>query len=319
MSGQVAESLAADWGLSRFRLWALRGGRVIGEVENDNGAAKMTKAADYESALLKAAAPWLPKAATATTKGKANDGKIAVRICGMAGARDGWRQTPYRFVPCPPLAVNDASAKVPVRDSRIAVFIVPGLAQRHPCNVMRGEETQIAGLIAADAGFDGAVCLPGSHAKWARVKGGMVRRFSTMMTGEVYALLSQHSALRHCINNFGKKGIDKDSFDESAFMDAAAEVMRRPSVMASKLFSVRAESILKNMPPKTARARLSGFCIGADIAAAANYWRNGKVAIIGAGGIGKLYQTAMKLRGIKADIINGKKAALAGLQTIAAG
>ncbi|MGI9338869.1 MAG: 2-dehydro-3-deoxygalactonokinase [Gammaproteobacteria bacterium] len=306
----VAEILAADWGLSRFRLWALCGGKVIAETQNETGAAKLTKPADYETALTKAAAPWLPKAA--------DNAKVLALICGMAGARDGWRQTPYRFVPCAPLADDGLLTQVPMRGGRIRVFLLPGLAQRHPPNVMRGEETQIAGLLAAQPDFDGAVCLPGSHAKWARVKGGKVRRFDTMMTGEIYALLSHHSALRHSVGGGFDKGANtKDSFDKTAFAEAADEIMRRPSMLAAKLFSVRAESILRNLPPSRARARLSGLCIGADIAAASHYCRIGKVAIIGEETIGKLYQTALTLRGIKATITNGKKAALTGLQTIA--
>ena len=36
--------------------------------------------------------------------------------------------------------------------------------------VMRGEETQIIGVI--DYLADGIACLPGSHSKWARIGGG---------------------------------------------------------------------------------------------------------------------------------------------------
>lgn len=306
MNKPVADKFAVDWGLSRMRLWALRGNKVIGEVENDNGAGIMTTSADYENALIKAASAWLPK-----TKG--DNAKVAVLICGMAGARDGWQQTPYRYVPCAPLADDGLPMEVATTDKRIKVFIVPGLAQTNPCNVMRGEETQIAGLLAMEKEFDGAICLPGSHAKWARIKGGKVRKFETMMTGELYALLSNHSALRHCTKSIND---DDKSFDEDAFAEAADEVMRRPSMMASKLFSVRAQSILQNTPPKVARSRLSGFCIGADIAAAKQYCQSGRVAIIGAKDISKRYQSALQLRGIKTSTTTGNKAALRGMQTI---
>ena len=55
---------------------------------------------------------------------------------------------------------------------------------------MRGEETQILGC-----GVEGTICLPGTHSKWVEVKNGRIERFSTAMTGEVYAVLKQHSIL----------------------------------------------------------------------------------------------------------------------------
>jgi 2-dehydro-3-deoxygalactonokinase len=70
---------------------------------------------------------------------------------------------------------------------------VPGLSCRDSAgvpDVMRGEETQILGC-----GTEGTICLPGTHSKWAEVKNGRIERFSTFMTGEVYAVLRQHSIL----------------------------------------------------------------------------------------------------------------------------
>ena len=61
---------------------------------------------------------------------------------------------------------------------------------------MRGEETQILGLLDELAG-DGphALCLPGTHSKWATVEHGRITTFHTAMTGELYAVLTQHSLL----------------------------------------------------------------------------------------------------------------------------
>ena len=289
-----AEWLAADWGLSRLRLWAMRGAKLCGGAEFDIGAASLKKN-EFENALLKAARPWLGKNTT------------PVYICGMAGSRQGWQEAPYRQTPCAPVGENKTMfARAPCKSGKVAAFLIAGLSQQNPADVMRGEETQIAGLLAQHPSFDGAVCLPGSHTKWARVKNGKVRRFTTMMTGEMFALLSQQSALRHSTSGEG--------FDMRAFNEAATTTMRRPTKTMSMLFSVRAESLLKNLKPAQARARLSGYCIGADIAAAASYCRAGTpVTIIGARGVGKLYQSALSARGIKAEWLDGGKAALKGL------
>ena len=62
---------------------------------------------------------------------------------------------------------------------------------------MRGEETQIAGALSLMPGFDGVLCLPGTHSKWAQICAGEVVSFQTFMTGEMFALLSEQSVLRH--------------------------------------------------------------------------------------------------------------------------
>ncbi len=75
-----------------------------------------------------------------------------VIACGMVGSRQGWLEAPYRAVPCTPLDPGSLVA-VPTRDPRISVRLVPGLKQAKPADVMRGEETQIAGRAGADAGL----------------------------------------------------------------------------------------------------------------------------------------------------------------------
>ncbi|MBX8827887.1 2-dehydro-3-deoxygalactonokinase, partial [Ochrobactrum sp. SFR4] len=94
---------------------------------------------------------------------------IPVMICGMAGARQGWAEAPYINLPTAldGLATQALRIKHQTRDIRI----LPGLAQReqHSANVMRGEETQLAGIAASMP--NGLVCMPGTHSKWTKVEG----------------------------------------------------------------------------------------------------------------------------------------------------
>src|SRR5206468_1917494 len=63
---------------------------------------------------------------------------------------------------------------------------------------MRGEETQILGMVAAAEGFAAAsrlIILPGTHSKWAIVAKGRIEAFATFLTGELYAVLKEHSIL----------------------------------------------------------------------------------------------------------------------------
>jgi 2-dehydro-3-deoxygalactonokinase len=118
-------------------------------------------------------------------------------------------------------------------------------------DVMRGEETQIAGFLAANPGYDGMLCLPGTHSKWARVHAGRIERFRTFMTGELFALITSQSVLRHTT--------DSNGWDEAAFETAVGEIAANPEALTGKLFGLRAGPLLTGMPPEAARARLSGL------------------------------------------------------------
>ena len=66
---------------------------------------------------------------------------------------------------------------------------------------MRGEETQVAGFLALNEGWDGTLCLPGSHTKWVAVSAGEVTGFRTFMTGELFAAATGHTVLRHSVGD----------------------------------------------------------------------------------------------------------------------
>ena len=113
---------------------------------------------------------------------------------------------------------------------------------------MRGEETQIAGFIAAHPEWDGILCLPGTHSKWAHISAGEVVSFRTFLTGEMFAPLSRQSVLRHSVGG--------DGWDDAAFVTAVSDTLSRPEHLASSLFSLRAGSLLDDLPAATARAQL---------------------------------------------------------------
>lgn len=128
-------------GTSRLRAWALSDeGRILASAESGDGMGGLGRAG-FEPALLALAGDLL-------APGRASP----VLICGMAGSRQGWVEAPYRAVPCAPVA-RDGQATAPVRDARLGVRILPGLSQSAPPDVMRGEETRIAGVIARDPGL----------------------------------------------------------------------------------------------------------------------------------------------------------------------
>ena len=147
--------IAVDWGTSRLRVWRMDGASALDRAASDKGMAGLARAA-FEPALLALIEPWLADA---------HD----VIACGMVGAKQGWVDAPYRSAPCTAAATDLATA--PTTDPRMTVRIAPGVSQTSPPDVMRGEETQIAGFLMDLPDFDGVVCLPGTHTKWVHVRG----------------------------------------------------------------------------------------------------------------------------------------------------
>jgi 2-dehydro-3-deoxygalactonokinase len=287
--------IAVDWGTSNLRVWAMSDdSQILAEASSANGMAKLDRAS-FEPSLLDLIAAWLPA-----------DVRIPVIACGMVGARQGWIEAPYRQVPCAPVAL-DAIGRPEIGDARIDVMIIPGVKQIDPPDVMRGEETQIAGLLLDDPSFAGVLCLPGTHTKWARVRAGEVAAFSTFMTGELYGLLAAQSVLRH-----GLGGHDWDAAEFEASVQAAHA---DPNMLATRLFSIRSETLVGNLSPASARARLSGLLIGAEVAAAKTYWAGSDVVIVGSGEQSKLYADALRLFGNEPRLADSTKVTLAGLQS----
>jgi len=288
--------IAVDWGTSNLRAWAMgEGGQALAEAASDQGMGKLQRG-DFEPALLRLIGHWLMS------------GPVPVFACGMVGSRQGWCEAPYRTVPCAPLDAGAAVA-APTLAPGLSVRIAPGLKQTTPADVMRGEETQIAGALSLMPGYDGVLCLPGTHSKWAQISAGEVVSFQTFMTGEMFALLSETSVLRH--------GVQGDGWDDAAFDSAVADALSRPERLAARLFSLRAEGLIANLAPAAARARLSGLLIGAELAAARPYWLGQRVTLVGASALSAVYGRALKAQGIDATSLSVTDCTLAGLCSLA--
>lgn len=294
MKPTTAEWIAVDWGTSNLRVWAMGAdGKPVAEKTSDKGMGSLARDG-FEPALLDLIDPWL------------KDGRVTpVLCCGMVGARQGWAEAVYLPVPSAP---PDAQTATPVtaRDKRLSVHILPGMSQTTPPDVMRGEETQIAGFLRDNPNFDGVLCLPGTHTKWVHISAGEIVSFQTFMTGELFALLSKQSVLRF--------SVESDAFDRAAFEAALDEAMARPHTMAAQLFGLRAGSLVADLDAAAARARLSGLLIGAELAAARAYWLGRDIAIIGADKMALLYQAGLAAQGLDAKLVDVTELTLSGLK-----
>jgi 2-dehydro-3-deoxygalactonokinase len=288
--------IAVDWGTSNLRVWGIGSdGEVVAEASSDQGMGKLDRSG-FEPALLELVGDWLP-----------HQRQTLVIACGMVGARQGWIEVPYRQAPCRPV-FSDVIGTPETRDPRLKVKVLAGIKQTKPApDVMRGEETQIAGFLAENPGFEGTLCLPGTHTKWVRISACEIVRFKTFMTGELFNLLATQSVLRH---SFGDAGWDK-----AEFAKAVAAMGSESNCFAERLFSIRAESLVSGLEPATAKARLSGTLIGTELAGARDYWQARNLIIVGNGPQSETYAEALLALGQSPDIIDATHVTLAGLKS----
>ena len=295
MTDIKAKWIAADWGTTHMRAWAIGEEDKVLAFRESNEGMKDLQQNEFEPVLLRLIESWLDNTKITT-----------VMACGMVGAKQGWVETPYLKTPCVPIDNNQLTTANTL-DKRIIVHLVPGVMQNHPADIMRGEETQIAGFINKNQDFNGVVCLPGTHSKWVNINEGQITSFKTFMTGELFGVITNHTLIRHSTSI---KGWIQESFE-----DGIHEGFNNPGLIASNLFSLRAESIVNNMGPDQARSTLSGLLLGVELNGAQIYWKNNDVTLIGSELLSNNYNQGLKVLGGQSQSFSLEAATLSGLSS----
>jgi 2-dehydro-3-deoxygalactonokinase len=290
-----AAFIGGDWGTSRLRLFLCdREGAVLARADGPGAAEAGTRSADIFAQLT---ARW--------------DRALPAILCGMVGSTIGWREAAY--VPCP--VAPEAIARAALRfgsDGR-QVAIVPGLSCRNESglfDVMRGEETQLLGALRLKPGLARGrqlFCQPGTHAKWALVEDGVVTRFQTALSGELFATLNSHSVLA--------RGAGPVRGDHAGFAEGLAVARTQGKAgLLHLLFSARSRQLAGEISREEAASYLSGLIIGEDVAAALRLFSpEGPVTLVCAPELGALYVRALVGHGVSSHVIDGDAAALSGL------
>jgi 2-dehydro-3-deoxygalactonokinase len=297
VAGKV-EWVAVDWGTSNVRAWGIDiEGSVAFSTGSDRGMGRIGRA-DYPGVLNELIADLVP-------------GPAEIVICGMAGARQGWLEAPYLDTPASLHELRRGAAAPAGADSRFAPRILPGVCQRTPGHedVMRGEETQLLGLLGLRPGFAGTVILPGTHSKWVTIDDGRITRFETAMTGELYELLAEHSVLRHSLS-----GERVGPATDEGFAEGMGAGLARPEIVTALAFRTRAASLLADRGTDWCAGYLSGLLIGAEVGGHQSWLSGRPVPLIGSERLSKLYATALKSLGIASFAVDAAEATIAGLK-----
>ena len=289
--------VAVDWGTSSLRgALIAANGQVIEERPFARGI--MTVApGGFPAVFEECFGDWLPK----------SNGLCLVS--GMAGSRQGWMEAPYCACPAGFEEVAGKLAWIDPAPTGWRIAMVPGLSCEDASvpDVMRGEEVQIFGAMRITGLRDGSFVLPGTHSKWATVRDGRITGFKTFMTGEFYALLSQHSIL--------SKTVAADApFDEAAFAQGLAHSQGDAGLL-HHAFSARTLSLFGRMEAAPLASYLSGLVIGEELRANGKSAR-GDVVLIGSANLTRRYGQAITLQGGKHRAL-GSEATWAGLAALA--
>ena len=286
--------LAVDWGTTSRRAWLIGGdGEVLASVEDGRGMLSIP-AGGWQGAFAEL---------------ERDLGHAAPRLsllAGMVGADRGWRSTGYLALPA---GIEDLARGLCWVEPG-AVAIVPGLVlcADGSADVMRGEETQILGAVAAGLAPAGCFsCHPGTHTKWIVVDDGRVTTFRTVMTGELFAMLREHSILADLLRDQVVAGPDFDAGLERGL--AKGETM-------AELFAVRADVLGGAGRIGNAAAYASGLLIGADVRIGLEMCSEHEVHVIGRSDLAAFYARAIEQSGRRAIVIDGEAAVVAGLRRI---
>jgi 2-dehydro-3-deoxygalactonokinase len=278
--------IGVDWGTTSFRAFRMTESGTIRDRRSGQRGILNIKDARYADALREEIGPWLA------------GGEKHVLLAGMIGSRQGWREAPY--LPCPAGPAELAEGLTKIGFDWAQVKIVPGLSARDEAGVpevMRGEETQIAGALS-EIGEDGVACLPGTHSKWARVQAGRITGFSTYMTGEAFAVLRGHTILGRTMRD---GPADFGAFEKGLARSA------QPGGLLHHLFGVRALVLTGELTDSASASYLSGIVIGHEISVAMP--PGAEVHLIGAPDLCALYARAIGAAGGRPVVQDGEAAA----------
>jgi 2-dehydro-3-deoxygalactonokinase len=292
VTGTDAALIGIDWGTTRLRAFRIdRNGRVLERRDSDHGVIHIQQGG-FESAFRSAIDGWPVD--------------LPILMCGMVGSRQGWLEMPY--CPCPVQAVDLSRALGTIATDRGFVRILGGVSAtvdgRH--DVMRGEETQIFGVIQPSGSQ--LVVAPGTHSKWAIVQDAAIVGFRTYMTGELYAMLREHSILGRLM-----KGEAAAPLEENSFMDGVRTAYEDQDLLHS-LFNVRTEALFDKKRPEQLASYLSGILIGSEVSGAVRRHSVDSAVIISSRELGNLYQMALSAAGLRnISNVDGDHAAAQGL------
>ena len=297
--------IAVDWGSSSFRGYLLSSnGDLLDRVAGPAGILTVSDS-DFAHVLRTMCAAWIAKLPS-----------LPILMCGMIGSRQGWQEAEY--VSGDIGAAELAAASALIKGGPGIIRIVPGVkavAFDGGPDVMRGEETILVGAFSSGASETALYCMPGTHSKWVSASNGRIGSFSTFLTGELFAMLSERSVLSDLIGD-GKATTDelrKRSFVQGLRM------AEEQAHLTHQLFSIRAMALTEPVATCVVEEVLSGLLIGTELMSVSRRVKeySGAITLLASGSNLERYSRALKYMGHEAVVHDAEIACISGLYSIA--
>ncbi len=296
--------IGLDWGTSSLRAYLLGPDASLLDSRTQPWGVQHTPDRDFARAYRLLLEDWL-----------AQWPGLPAIASGMIGSRQGWREVPY--VDCPADAHALAAGLIRLDTGAGALHLIPGVRQvgGRP-NVLRGEETQVVGALALEPRLteQALLLLPGTHSKWVQVRDGKLQTFTTFMTGELFAVLRDHSIL-------GRPALEAGAIADAQVYQRGVQAARDsgPRGIADQLFSVRSLVLSGELPATNSLDYLSGLLIGEELRSALSGLAASSVptpVLLGDAALCARYRHAFSLFGIE-SVRSIDNPGIAGLWRIA--
>ncbi len=285
--------IAVDWGTTNFRAFLMSvNGECIDTIEQPRGLLSVEQG-QYPSIFDGLIERWTQ-----------SFGSLPVIMAGMVGSQQGWLEVPYV---CAPASVNDLLENIHEVEllSGNKGKIVSGVSYENgfgSFEVMRGEEVQLIGLSEI-VQHDFTAILYGTHSKHAYWRNGKLDRYSTIMTGELYSILTEHSIL--------SKSLPEQKFNEESFIKGIDIGKNHP--LNHVLFSARTLRLFNEIEERHVHCYISGMLIGHEFSCVD---ASEKLYLIGSKKLSDIYTISLTHLNIKFEVINGDDCFLKGMNKI---
>jgi len=296
--------IVGDWGSTRLRLYLIEQEQVVAQCEGPGISFLKSPAAESLAAAVR---PWLDQSPS-----------LELILGGMASSRGGLRELAYVRAPAGSGDWLRGARRLSV--GPLSVLLATGVQCGNPSDgyeVMRGEEAQTFGAIELNphlASNPQRLVLPGTHTKWVDVTDSVITQFRTAITGELYALLREHSSLLNA--NLEQQEKNSQEFDHG-FSAGNLHATAKNGGLLTSLFQTRTEQLLQDRTHSWASGFLSGLLISHELATMRGSVADVRpVTIIGAPAIALLYQRVFKAAGIPAGVLDGAECARRGLRLL---
>jgi 2-dehydro-3-deoxygalactonokinase len=299
----MKQFISCDWGTSSFRLRLIEAAtkQVLAETKSAQGIAatySLWKEQPDTDRILFYSDVILQQIKLLEKQYGHSLEKVTLVISGMASSTIGMMELPYKSIP---YKANKAELQIhiipPAKTFRHQMIMISGV--RSANDVMRGEETILAGCNIADKVEEQLFIFPGTHSKHVVVKNGTVKDFKTYMTGELFDLLSNKSILAASVEeDFTTPG------NNEPFIKGIREAIT--TNLLNNIFHVRTNQVFGELSKKENYHYLSGLLIGEELKNIRNQ-NYASVTVVSAGALLTLYTEALSALGLK-DTLQQKNA-----------